>query len=579
MEEQWLAAGSAAEESRAEVDGLAGVRAGARTHVRSAVEGSTAIAVVGDCPVSEEELHSMLAAVRAGQWAELTGWSGSYWVVADNGRERFVCGDLAELRPVYYTTAGAWATDPRYLGKPLVADLALAAARIAVGGNHWPGRSPYEGIHQVPGGFGLLLPAGQSPQLVDITAIVSVANLPSGAEQFGVALTQAVQHRVLAADGAVGADLSGGLDSSSAVILASQVGRVHAVTYTDGYTSAEDASFAARVAEYTGVEHTIARGGEGDLPFSFPAGQPTGLEPSLSAALYAMDRTYLAPVAGLPLHLTGHGGDIVLDASSSVWVRLLQGGERRAAHRQVVAYARLRNLAPGPYWKSIKQTAEFGRAGMLRKVAEQLEKGGLQPGQEVTGWSWCRPGAASSWLTAYGRAQVATLLRQAAADKYQSDYADEFDQWSALRFTGATARSWTPYAEAFAVRPVYPYLDNTVVRAAFAVPPLARRGLYTFKPLLAAALPELPGWLLDRRSKGSFTAQRIAAFQQHRARLTDLLTVSPLTTMNLFDHTAVAATLDHLAHGRISTGSADLHQMLVASWWLTGQSTPTEASC
>ncbi|MFG3532979.1 hypothetical protein ACGF8B_40725 [Streptomyces sp. NPDC047917] len=53
--------------------------------------------------------------------------------------------------------------------------------------------------------------------------------------------------------------------------------------------------------------------------FRFPGGQPSEGEPVLEAAMYAMDAAYLHPVQGLPLHLTGHGGDIVLDASSSCW--------------------------------------------------------------------------------------------------------------------------------------------------------------------------------------------------------------------------------------------------------------------
>ncbi|MFG2113725.1 asparagine synthase-related protein [Streptomyces sp. NPDC048718] len=123
-----------------------------------------------------------------------------------------------------------------------------------------------------------------------------------------------MQERVRAAGTAVGADLSGGLDSSSAAILAAEVGDVHAVTYADRYTSTEDETLAARLAEHAGLLHTVTFGGDGELPFSFPPGQPTGDEPTLDAAVYAMDRAYLKPVAGLPLHLTGHGGDVVLDA-------------------------------------------------------------------------------------------------------------------------------------------------------------------------------------------------------------------------------------------------------------------------
>ncbi|MGA5637741.1 asparagine synthase-related protein [Streptomyces cinereoruber] len=578
MGEQWLAAAGAGENDGTTVAGLADVHAGAGTRVLHAAVGRTAIAVVGDCPVSEQELHRALVAVQAGRWAELTTWPGSYWVVAARGHDRFICGDLAGLRPVYYTTAGTWATDPRRLGRDLVPNLALTAARIAAGSDHWPSRSPYEGIGLVPGGLGLLLSDGRDPQLVDIAAVTPVASLVAGGEEFGTALTEAVQYRVRAADGTVGADLSGGLDSSTAVTLAARVGKVHAVTYTDAYTSAEDASFAARIAEYTGIRHTIAQGGETELPFSFPDGQPTGLEPTLDAALYAMDRAYLSPAAGLLLHLTGHGGDIVLDATSSCWVGLLQAGQRRDAHRQVVAYARMRNLAPGPLWKGLKQAAALGRAGALEEAARNLETGRITPPAPGSGWSWCRLGAAASWLTAEGRVHVAALLREAAADTSPPERADEFDQWSALRFTGATARGWAPYADALGVRPVYPYLDNRVVRAAFAVPPVARRGSYTFKPLLAAALPDLPTWLLGRRSKGSFTPQRIAALQLHRHRLADMIAASPLNTAGLLAPTAAISTLNQIATGLTPIGAADLHQTLVASWWLTGRAT-VEAPC
>ncbi|MFH8985629.1 hypothetical protein [Streptomyces varsoviensis] len=57
----------------------------------------------------------------------------------------------------------------------------------------------------------------------------------------------------------------------------------------------------------------------------------------LEVATYAMGTAYPHPVRGLPLHLTGYGWDIVLDASSSCWVRLLKDGYHREAHRQVIA--------------------------------------------------------------------------------------------------------------------------------------------------------------------------------------------------------------------------------------------------
>jgi asparagine synthase (glutamine-hydrolysing) len=580
MEREWMTGGTAAMNGT-EIDGLGGVRRAPAARVRTATEGPTALAVVGDCPLTEQELRAALSAVRAGRWGELTRWPGSYWVVAADGWRHFVCGDLAGIRAVYCTpheTGTAWATEPGLLGRPLVPDLPWLAARLTAGEHHWPHRSPYEEVRLVPGGFGLLLAPGAPPQLVDIAGVEPVDELREGAERFGQALTDAVQHRVRAVGEVVGADLSGGLDSSAAVVLAADAGTVHAVTYTDGYTSGEDMAFAARVAEHTGVAHTVACGDDVQLPFGFPAGQPTGVEPVLEAATYGMDASYLHPVRGLPLHLTGHGGDIVLDASSSCWVRLLQDGRRREAHRQVVAFARLRNTAPGPYWKALKDAAAVGRAGSLERATELLERGPIKLDAAVTGWSWCRLGAGASWLTSYGRHQVAALLRQAARDQ-QPAHADEFDQWAALRSVGASARGWVPYGEALGVKPVYPYLDNTVVRAAFAVPSLARRGLVAYKPLLRAALPQLPDWLTSRRSKGSFTAQRIAGFARHRDLLGELIASSPLAAGGLIDPIAVRASLAQAARGQSATVIADLHQLIVTCWWLSGQTTALEAAC
>ncbi|MFJ5176043.1 asparagine synthase-related protein [Streptomyces griseoviridis] len=579
MTNEWAAGGTVAEARGAPIDGFDGVRYGGG-RVRQVGGGMSRLALLGDSAVDERGLAGALPAVAAGRWEELTRWPGSYWVIARNATAVFVCGDLAGIRPVYYSPRGGpgrWATDSRRLGQPLVPDLPWLTAQLVVGAQHWPDRTPHEDVRLVPGGFGLLLTADGQLQIVDVSGIVKAADLRSGAAAFGQALTDAIRHRVVAADGRASADLSGGLDSSTAVLLAAESGDVHAVTYTDAYTSAEDTSFAQRVADRAGVRHTLTRGGPQQLPFRFPAAERAGCEPVLAHANWPMDSAYLDAVAGLPLHLTGHGGDVVLDASTACWVRLLQDGHLRAAHREVVAFARLRSIAPGGYWRAVKEAASLGHTGTVERVADDLDRRRAAP-RAVGGWSWCRPGPSAAWLTEEGRQHVAALLRQAARTQ-EHTRADEFDQWSALRAMGSSARGWLPCAAALALRPVHPYLDNQVVRAAFAVPALARRGVTTYKPLLPAALPRLPGWLTSRRSKGSFTAQRIAGLDRHHSRLREVIGASPLVASGLIDAASAHTALAQAARGQNPSVIPDVHQLLVICWWLSERRVAWETAC
>lgn len=540
---------------------------------RMVFDGPCRLTVIGDCGTGREELMQALPAVAAHEWVELTRWPGSYWVSAHApDGTRFVAGDLAGTRPVYvthYEHGPVWAVHLKELVERTKAslDLEVLAARLACGGQHWPHRTLYRGIDLVPGGFGLVIRRGEA-SVVDICGVRPVTDLHTGAETFGHLLTQAVQRPVRNAGVEVGADLSGGLDSATAVLLAAAVGPVRAVTYTDGHTSGEDTAYAARVAEHAGIPHEIAAGDDNHLPFHFD-GVPDTAEPAADIVNWYMDRLYLTPVTGRPLHLTGHGGDVVLDASSAAWVGMIQRGEERAAKRRAASWARLRGIAPGPYWKTLRHTAALGRRGALLRAADELESGAL-PVAGPSGWSWCRLGAAASWLTPYARMRVAAMLREAAEDA-QPDFADEAEQWAALWATGEEARTARSLYAHLGVHPVYPYLDNQVVRAAFAVPASARRGVATYKPLLAAALPALPDWLIARRSKGSFTSQRIAGLERHQFALARLIRNSPLVAEGLIDAGAVRRTLLEAARGQSAVSIAELHQLVVACQWLTGR--------
>lgn len=279
-------------------------------------------------------------------------------------------------------------------------------------------------------------------------------------------------------------------------------------------------------------------------------------------------------MAGRRLHLTGHGGDVVLDASSAVWPDLVARGQRRAARRGVTATARRRNAAVRPHWRHACAQASLTYPEALHAAAD-LVLAGRTPAAP-TGWSWVPLSAASTWLTPTGRAVVAARLRQAADAAPPGELPGAWDDVTALRVTAAECRDHHPLCTALGVNPTHPFLDNTVVRAAFAIPARHRRVEGRPKALLPVALPALPRWLTSRTSKGSFGPMLITGLRRHRAALHRLLASHPLVRAGLIDPGAARATLDAAADGSAGGQLADVHHLLAIGLWAA--SCPAEAA-
>ncbi|WP_229898605.1 asparagine synthase-related protein [Streptomyces finlayi] len=568
----WVAGGAGLPEAAGGIALGGSVRAwSAGCAVRSQHQGPVSVSVVGDCRVSVAELYGAgLDAVRRGRWAELTRWGGSYWVVARHGERTFVAGDLAGVRGLFVAQAPGglvWGSRAAMVAATVGSpgpDLGLLAAQIVAGTEHWPERSVYGGVRQVPGGHGLLI-EGDQFTTVDLTDLGEPVTLEGGAEHVGAALRSAVEGYVVPYE-VVGADLSGGLDSSTAVLLAAQRRRVCAVTYGGELASVEDTEFAARVAAHAGIAQHLHRGGPDTWHFSGPPPAATD-GPTLSAAITGLDAAYLHPAAGLGVHLTGHGGDVVLESSTAAFVDLLQQGRTREAKAQVTAWARLRDTAPRPLWRQVKTAAAQGRGQALEDAASLIERPPAQAQEEALVWSWCRPGPAARWLTPGGRTEVARLLRE-SAQQVPKVRAGRWDDWQTLRLNGASARQEITLYETLRINPVFPYLDNDVVRACYAIPAHERRRTGQYKPLLGAALPELPSWLFGRRSKGSFGPILLAGLRANRQALHQLVAASPFVRDGLVDAAAVADDLNRAVAGDAGAPRAALQLLLTTCLWL-----------
>lgn len=568
--DMWLASGAFAPRPGAVQTG--GVWHPEGSSVREVAASDMSVLVAGDCRAGAREIIDTAATVCEGRFEAASTMHGSYWlVVHDAARRRtVVAGDLAEVRAVFHASTPqgpVWATRADLLAELTGAnpDLDLLAAQIAVGtAEHWPHRSVWRGVSRVAGGSVLVLDGGAA-KTVDARPTHRVGSIEEGAAAVGEALWSATQAHARTAGARVSADLSGGLDSSTAVVAAASVTDVLAVTYGGPLADAEDTRLAGHVAEYVGAEHHLSAGATATTShFTFwPVVAPYA--PVLAVSSHPLDLDYLPPARDVsPVHLTGHGGDVVLESSSAAYTSMAQAGERRRASRAITEHARSFNAAPGPLLKGVREAAR-GRPRALERAAYQVAAGQVDTAHRL--WSWCAVGPATRWLTDLGRKRVAGLLAE-SAHTVGAQEAGEWDDWAALRYNGAAVRDSAPLFAHLGVNPVSPYLDNEVVRACLAIPAAERRRSGEYKPLLAAARPDLPSWLTDRRTKGSFSPLLHAGLSRNHYDLQPLVEQSPLVRCGLFDGRRVQLDLAAAAGGVGRAPTPAVEMFLITTWWL-----------
>ncbi|TGN73910.1 asparagine synthetase B family protein [Streptomyces bauhiniae] len=570
MVSTWLAGGAFTAPAGAKR--TAGVWHSPGLRVRAMTAGAVGVVVAGVCRADDTEVTRTAVAVASGRPEAITGMSGAYWMaVHDSERGRtVVAGDFAEIRGVFTarTDRGpVWATNAAMLAAQLGRgpDLELLTARITVGSaEHWPDRSMWSGIERVPGGHALVLDEAGT-RTVDIRPRPDGRSLEAGAEEVGAALWAATQGYAHAAGPRVSADLSGGLDSSTVVIAASAVRPVMAVTYGGPLADSTDTRLARHVAAYVGAEHRVSSGGKGTAHFSrWPRSHPHS--PVLPVSSYPLDADYLPPARGFStVHLTGHGGDVVLESSTAAWTALAQDGQTRRARAAVTALARRVNTAPGPLWRVVREEAR-GRPPALYRASEAVAQGRLL-GQGLGVWTWCPIGPATRWLTPTGREAVAGMLKHSGRAVGHVD-AGEWDDWSALRYNGSAMRDSEPLFEEHGVHQVSPFLDNEVVRACLRIGAGERRRPDRYKPLLALSRPDLPGWLTGRQSKGHFTPLLYEGLGARCRELHRVIDASELVNRELIDPAAVHTALDEAVAGVGRPPLPALESFLITSWWL-----------
>ena len=122
-------------------------------------------------------------------------------------------------------------------------------------------------------------------------------------------------------------------------------------------------------------------------------------------------------------------------------------------------------------------------------------------------------------------------------------------------------------AQFHGLRLVAPFVTDSVVRACLAVPVQHRTSAFAVKPLLRTALDQhVPAPVLDRSTKGDYTALHYAGLAHNADYLRGLLADSHLVDSGLLDIRHASSVLNRAVHGA-DVPLAALNDVIATEVW------------
>ncbi|MFB6533095.1 asparagine synthase-related protein [Streptomyces noursei] len=538
--------------------------------------GGRLLAVVGTSSTTAADLAVRMKGVRTVADVEgaLRGVQGSFHVAAWLDGCGYVRGSASGARRLHRgVVAGVTVCADRartlahLIGES--PDTARLAARLAFPGlphpladaAMWTGVdavAPGEALHLKPDGSGRSAVWWQPPP----------AELPltEAALVLREALCDAVALRARPGQ-VLGADLSGGMDSTSLCFLAAQAG-APLVTATLHWNTPgnQDHHYARYAAEHLpDIEPLVFPSAE--LPPCF-TGLEERQEPAEVPSAALRDRARQQHTAqalrarGAVLRLSGHGGDHLVMPPTS-YLRTLLRRSPRTALRHAVGYKARSRWPLGATARMLLGAASY--PAWLTTAADQPRgPSATRPGPET----WGRQPVLPVWASAQAADQLAALLRS-AAEQVQPLAAD-FGRHAWLhqmREAGRVAGLIRDSGTADGLPVDSPFCDDAVMAACLAVRPQDAGSPWSYKPLLAAAMAGLvPAHLLQRTTKDHCGPDWHHGLKIHRRHLADWADTSHLVALGLADEEGLRSAL--LSPGLNTGGVSALENTLGTEEWL-----------
>jgi asparagine synthase (glutamine-hydrolysing) len=512
--------------------------------------GETQVAVIGCCPITAAALSALADRVRT--VADLdrlgAGLSGSFHLVAALDGGVRVQGSVSGLRRVFYTQVGevTVAADRADVlaglaGAPV--DEQWLAARLVYPYLPHPVADGclWHGMQVLADDCYLLTGPGQPARVVRWWSPPEpVLPLAEAAPLVAQELVAAVEARTRVG-GTISCDLSGGLDSTPICFLAARGNsRVIAVTLVSADSGHDDARWAQLAASQLGdVERIVLDMRQLPLMYADVGEGGVGAdEPHIVIRDHASTTCVARRLVerGSRLHLGGMGGDQVLQAPAA-YLHTTAGTHPRIA----ASHLRGRRAVSGwPLAATLRGLADRrSYQQWLAATVDDLTAPLPLPGMPDLGWGPAL--RLPPWATAPAADAARTLLHEAAATAQPlASTRGQHATLEQLRGIGYLTRHLAGIMARAGLGLAVPFLDDRVVEACLAVRLHERSTPWRFKPLIVEAMRDLvPAAVMDRSTKGDFSADWHAGLRHARPHLAGLLEDPVLARLGLVDADAL----------------------------------------
>ncbi|MFJ9034043.1 asparagine synthase-related protein [Streptomyces sp. NPDC102274] len=388
------------------------------------------------------------------------------------------------------------------------------------------------------------------------------------------ALVAAVAARA-GASSAIGADLSGGMDSTSLCFLAAEQGP-RLVTIRRQLMDPRncDDSIAGRAAaDLPAAEHIVLDKDTASPYYESPDRDDLAMDeppPFIAMASHMEDVARIMASHGVTRHLQGHGSD-ELAATGTTYVNAL-------AQRSLLGSLGMVRAARARRRWSLATTLRVVRA--FPPYAQWLHRSGdelLCPPDVESEVGWEPAPRLPPWASREAAALVREAITRTAGTDPQpmSSIPTQHEILRCIRVNGGIIRFANTLGERFGVSFEAPFLDDRVVETALSVRMADRYVVGRHKPVLAAALRgTVPDYVLDRTTKSHFTVDVYAGRKRNLAKMREMCEESLLVDLGLIGREGFRRALSSTMPDPMHMGT--LEKTMACEAWL--RSLPAKSS-